>query len=116
MPARRRNAITMRSTPRCAPCWPVGELGQHNGLPASVIVTTTLAELEAAAGRGLTGGGTILPMSDVIRLGSPRPPLSGDLRERAKPWPYITPSDWPLPHNESCCTPRSLAPQRPDVR
>lgn len=45
-----------------------GELGSHNGLPASIIVTTTLAELEAAAGRGLTGGGTILPMSDVIRL------------------------------------------------
>jgi hypothetical protein len=45
-----------------------GKLGQHNGLPASIIVTTTLAELETAAGRGLTGGGTILPMSDVIRL------------------------------------------------
>ncbi|BBY36880.1 hypothetical protein MMAN_10140 [Mycobacterium mantenii] len=45
-----------------------GELGQHNGLPASIVVTTTLNELEAAAGRGLTGGGTILPMSDVIRL------------------------------------------------
>ncbi|AFJ35686.1 HNH endonuclease signature motif containing protein [Mycobacterium sp. MOTT36Y] len=45
-----------------------GELGQHNGLPASIIVTTTLAELEAAAGRALTGGGTILPMSEVIRL------------------------------------------------
>jgi Domain of unknown function (DUF222) len=45
-----------------------GKLGQHNGLPASIIVTTTLGELEAAAGRGLTGGGTILPISDVIRL------------------------------------------------
>ncbi|RAV02149.1 hypothetical protein DQP57_26170, partial [Mycobacterium colombiense] len=45
-----------------------GELGQHNGLPASIIVTTTLGELETAAGRGLTGGGTMLPMSDVIRL------------------------------------------------
>jgi Domain of unknown function (DUF222) len=45
-----------------------GQLGQHNGLPASIIVSTTLAELEAAAGRGLTGGGTIMPMSDVIRL------------------------------------------------
>ncbi len=45
-----------------------GELGQHNGLPASIIVTTTLAELEAAAGRALTGRGTILPMSEVIRL------------------------------------------------
>jgi hypothetical protein len=46
-----------------------GELGQRNGLPAGIIVTTTLRELEAAAGRALTGGGTILPMSDVIRLG-----------------------------------------------
>ncbi|MCV7093360.1 HNH endonuclease signature motif containing protein [Mycobacterium interjectum] len=44
-----------------------GKLGQHNGLPTSIVVTTTLAELEAAAGKGLTGGGTILPMSDVIR-------------------------------------------------
>jgi hypothetical protein len=45
-----------------------GELGQHNGLPAAIVVTTTLADLEAATGRGLTGGGTILPMSDVIRM------------------------------------------------
>ncbi len=47
-----------------------GELGQHNGLPTSIIVTTTLQELENGAGRGLTAGGTLLPMSDVIRLGS----------------------------------------------
>jgi hypothetical protein len=47
-----------------------GALGQHNGLPATIIVTTTLRELEAGAGRGLTGGGTLLPMSDVIRLAS----------------------------------------------
>ena len=31
-------------------------------------MTTTLKELEAAAGKGLTGGGSILPMSEVIRL------------------------------------------------
>src|ERR1700678_4109384 len=48
-----------------------GELGQHNGLPASIIVTTTLQELEAGAGKALTGGGTLLPMSDVIRLADP---------------------------------------------
>ncbi|CDM75584.1 HNH endonuclease signature motif containing protein [Mycobacterium marinum] len=45
-----------------------GDLGQHNGLPASIIVTTTLGELQRACGRGLTGGGTVLPISDVIRL------------------------------------------------
>ncbi|SOJ56555.1 hypothetical protein MSIMFB_04033 [Mycobacterium simulans] len=48
-----------------------GNLGQHNGLPTTIIVTTTLKELEAGAGRGLTAGGTLLPMSDVIRLASP---------------------------------------------
>jgi hypothetical protein len=47
-----------------------GELGQHNGLPVSIVVTTTLKDLEAAAGKGLTGGGTVVPMSDVIRWAS----------------------------------------------
>ena len=47
-----------------------GGVGQHNGLPASIVVTTTLRELEAKAGRGITGGGALLPMSDVIRLAS----------------------------------------------
>src|SRR6202453_1172666 len=32
-----------------------GKLGQHNGLPASIIITTTLKDLESAAGKGLTG-------------------------------------------------------------
>jgi hypothetical protein len=45
-----------------------GGLGQHNGLPTSIIVSTTLQELEAGAGKALTGGGSLLPMSDVIRL------------------------------------------------
>ncbi|BBX75338.1 hypothetical protein MSHI_32440 [Mycobacterium shinjukuense] len=57
----------MGSTPGCA-LLVCGKLGQHNGLPASIIVTTTLAEAEAAAGTALTGGGSLLPMSDVIRL------------------------------------------------
>jgi Domain of unknown function (DUF222) len=47
-----------------------GELGQHNGLPATIIVSTTLKEIEAASGKALTGGRTLLPMSDVIRLAS----------------------------------------------
>jgi len=47
-----------------------GELGKHNGLPASIIVTTTLQDLESAAGQGVTGGGSMLPMRDVIRLAS----------------------------------------------
>jgi Domain of unknown function (DUF222) len=45
-----------------------GELGLHNGLPTTIIVTTTLQDLESAAGQAVTGGGTLLPMRDVIRL------------------------------------------------
>jgi hypothetical protein len=45
-----------------------GDLGQHTGLPATIIVTTTLKQLESAAGKALTGGGSQLPLSDVIRL------------------------------------------------
>ena len=45
-----------------------GKLGQHNGLPATIIVSTTLKDLESATGKALTGGGSLLPMSDVIRL------------------------------------------------
>jgi hypothetical protein len=47
-----------------------GALGHHNGLPASIVVTTTLRELESGCGTALTGGGSLLPMSDVIRLAS----------------------------------------------
>jgi len=45
-----------------------GELGQHNGLPTSIIIRTTLQDLESRAGVGTTGGGSLLPISDVIRL------------------------------------------------
>lgn len=59
-------------------------LGTHNGLPVSIVVTTTLQELEAATGKALTGGGTLVPMSDVIRwAGAARHYLA--LFEDAKP-------------------------------
>ncbi|MFV3517503.1 DUF222 domain-containing protein, partial [Mycobacterium tuberculosis] len=40
-----------------------GKLGQHNGLPVSIVVTTTLTDLQTGAGKGFTGGGTLLPMA-----------------------------------------------------
>lgn len=46
-----------------------GELGQLNGLPVSVIIRTTLQDLESRAGVGVTGGGTKMPIRDVVRLG-----------------------------------------------
>jgi Domain of unknown function (DUF222) len=45
-----------------------GKLGQHNGLPASIVITTTLKDLESTAGHALTSAGTLLPMADVVRL------------------------------------------------
>lgn len=44
------------------------KLGTHNGLPVTVIVSTTLKELASGAGRAVTGGGTPLPMRDLIRM------------------------------------------------
>ncbi|MGH3594897.1 MAG: HNH endonuclease signature motif containing protein [Mycobacterium sp.] len=46
------------------------KLGVHNGLPVTVIVSTTLKELNAGTGYAVTGGGTLLPMRDVIRTAS----------------------------------------------
>ena len=47
-----------------------GDLGQLNGLPATIIVSAELPDLLAMAGVGLTGGATTMPMTDVIRLAS----------------------------------------------
>jgi len=47
-----------------------GELGSHRGLPVRIVVTATLQELESEAGIASTGGGTWLPMPDVIRMAS----------------------------------------------
>ncbi len=44
------------------------KLGVHKGLPVAVVVSTTLQELSAGAGRAVTGGGTMLPMRDLIRM------------------------------------------------
>ncbi len=46
------------------------KLGRHNGLPVTVIVSTTLRELTTGTGRAVTGGGTLLPMPDLIRMAS----------------------------------------------
>ena len=47
----------------------------------------------------------LLPMSDVIRHGQPRPSLPGHLRQRPRSR-STTPNDWPPLPNESCSTPR----------
>ena len=44
-----------------------GQLGSHNGLPVTLVISTTLHELESGTGQAVTGGGTLLPMSEVIR-------------------------------------------------
>jgi Domain of unknown function (DUF222) len=46
------------------------KLGVHNGLPVTVIVSTTLQELTTGAGHAVTGGGTLLPMRDLIQMAS----------------------------------------------
>jgi hypothetical protein len=45
-----------------------GSLGKHRGLPTTIVVRTTLQELQAGVGKALTGAGTWLPMRDAIRM------------------------------------------------
>ena len=46
------------------------ELGQHRGLPVTVIVSATLEQMQTGAGVAVTAGGTLIPMRDVIRMAS----------------------------------------------
>ncbi len=46
------------------------KLGSHNGLPVTIIATTTVEQLTSAAGHAVTAGGTLIPMRDLIRMAS----------------------------------------------
>ena len=43
-------------------------VGQVNGLPATIVATTTVSDLHAGTGYARTAGGTKLPVRDLIRL------------------------------------------------
>ena len=44
------------------------KLGKHNGLPVTIIATATLEQLQSRAGHAVTASGTLLPISDLIRM------------------------------------------------
>ncbi|OBB34823.1 hypothetical protein A5768_04730 [Mycolicibacterium fortuitum] len=44
------------------------DLGQLNGLPVSLIIRTTVQDLQSRAGIGISGGGTKIPIKDVLRM------------------------------------------------
>lgn len=44
------------------------KLGQHNGLPVTVIVSATLQDIQNKTGHAVTASGTLLPIPDVIRM------------------------------------------------
>ena len=68
--ARPGSATTMRSKPSVGPFWPPGNWAAQRGLPVTIVVSTTLKELERERGHAVTGGGSLLPMSEVIRQAS----------------------------------------------
>ncbi|KAA0024982.1 HNH endonuclease signature motif containing protein [Antrihabitans cavernicola] len=45
-----------------------GQLGQHRGLPVTTIISMTLQELETASGVAVTGGGSLIPIRDALRM------------------------------------------------
>jgi hypothetical protein len=46
------------------------KLGQHNGLPVTIIVTATLQDIQARSGQAVTASGVVVPIPEVIRLGA----------------------------------------------
>jgi hypothetical protein len=52
----------------CAAMLASGKLGQHNGLPVTIVATATLAQLTAGAGLAHTGGGTKVPIPTLFRM------------------------------------------------
>ncbi|MBV8347218.1 MAG: HNH endonuclease [Mycolicibacterium sp.] len=61
-----RNHDALNAMVRAVLC--SGQLGSHRGLPVSIIVTARLEDLQATTGVGISGGGSVLPIGDVIRL------------------------------------------------
>ncbi|MDX1890772.1 DUF222 domain-containing protein [Mycolicibacterium sp. 050158] len=49
-----------------------GDLGRLNGLPTSILIRTTLQDLMTMTGTATTGGGTTLPISDVLAMAARR--------------------------------------------
>jgi hypothetical protein len=92
-----------------------GKLGQHNGLPATIIVTTNLKDLEAAAGKALTGGGSLLPMSDVIRLARHAHHYLAIFDGGRAVGLYHT-GAWLHPASELCSTPMDVSVVHPRLR
>lgn len=45
-----------------------GVLGKQHGVAATIVIRTTLQDLESRAGVGVTGGGTMLPIRDVLKM------------------------------------------------
>ncbi|WP_418003161.1 DUF222 domain-containing protein [Mycobacterium sp. PDNC021] len=45
-----------------------GMLGEHNGLPVTVVATATIADLERGTGLAVTHTGSKLPIPDLIRM------------------------------------------------
>ena len=46
------------------------KLGQHRGLPVTIIATATVEQLSSGVGHAVTGGGIRIPMRDLIRMAS----------------------------------------------
>src|SRR5262249_18322314 len=44
------------------------ELGSHQGPPVTIVAPATLEDLQNKTGTARTGGGTLLPVTDLIRM------------------------------------------------
>jgi Domain of unknown function (DUF222) len=62
---RRNHDALMAACRQILTSMPVGTI---NGFPATIIITVDLKDLEKSLGHGITAGGTLIPMSDVLKI------------------------------------------------
>ena len=91
-----------------------GELGQHNGLPTSIIIRTTLQDLESRAGVGVSGGGTVIPIA-TSSAWPPTPTITSrsSTRPPGRRWTCSALAASLPRHSGSCSSPATVAAPNP---
>ncbi len=95
-----------------------GELGSHQGLPVTITATVELKDLQAKTGVAHTGGGSWLPMRDVLRMAAHAYNylLIFDDAKPAAMYRGPAAPGWPPRRSGWCCMPPSAAAAIPGAR
>ncbi len=90
-----RNALAARTLP------------SNRGLPATVVITMGIDQLETAAGVATTATGGIVPIRDALAMATDAYPVLCLFDTDGNPCTSAAVPAWPPPPNASPCTPET---------